>query len=556
METGIENLRSLFERRFGAAPDSVAALAGSGSGRKYFRLSGRDMTCIGVVGENVAENDAFVYLAGHFRSRGIRVPEVYAVSSDRRCYLQRDLGSESLFDAVAEGRERARRAFRAESARGRSGTAGDAVCPMEKEGERGGGEEVIYSRAEEDLLCRTIAALPKIQFAGAEGLDFSRCFPVPRMSVRSIMFDLNYFKYCYLLGSGMEYDESRLQDEFEALSSDLLSEPFDTFMYRDFQARNVMLVDGEPWFIDFQGGRRGPVYYDVASFVYQAVSRFPTGLRSRMIDSYLEALQPFRRTDRGHFMARLRLFLLFRTMQVLGAYGFRGLYQRKPHFLESIPYALENLRELLAEPFPAYPYLTALLTALAGMEPAPGQEDRRTSVPESATERGDSRTTGLEQGSPAMAGQNPESGAERNAGEGRLKVKVTSFSYKDGIPEDSSGNGGGYVFDCRGMNNPGRYERYRRSTGRDADVIEFLETDGGVFKFLEGVYAMVDPHVETFLGRGFTSLCVNFGCTGGRHRSVYCAEALAGHLAGKFPEADILLTHTKLGLEREIMHRV
>ncbi len=560
MGTTDDTLKSLFRSKFGVEPESVERLAGAGSSRRYFRLIGRFgfpadangpigdgtkenvdgfFSCIGVEGGNVTENQAFVHLAGHFRSKGLNVPQVYAVSGDGRHYLQQDLGTQSLFDAVSDGRAKAQREFR-------------NVWNTNDHKEDISAATETYSPREEGLLLRTISQLPRIQFRGAEGLDFSRCFPVPQMSARSIMFDLNYFKYCYLLATGLEYDESRLQDEFERLASDLLAEPYDTFMYRDFQARNVMLVGDEPWFIDFQGGRRGPIYYDVASFVWQASSCFPAPLRERMIDAYLDALQQYRPTGREEFMSRLRLFLLFRFMQVLGAYGFRGLYQRKPHFIESIPFALANLRELLAEPFPAYPYLSSLLLELCDKNPGTGKSCQ------TAAPQNEKITIASEDSAQKKSGNTAKSGNVQptdQAEAGRLTVKVTSFSFRDGIPQDDSGNGGGYVFDCRGMNNPGRYERYRHSTGRDADVIEFIETDGGVFPFLNGVCAMVDPHVETFIRRGFTSLCVNFGCTGGQHRSVYCAEALARHLAEKFPAADILLRHTKLGLERKISHQ-
>ncbi|MCD8207297.1 MAG: phosphotransferase [Bacteroidales bacterium] len=506
-------LTALFEARFGSAPSEAVPLAVAGSGRQYYRLAGPSgdgvdgfadvggadgVSCIGVVSENHIENESFLYLSEHFRSRGIYVPEIYAVSADRTAYLQQDLGGVSLFSAVASGRARAQAAFKE-----RGGSLSDCAD----------GEE-IYSPEEEALLCAAVAKLPEIQIRGAEGLDFSRCFPVPEMDARSIMFDLNYFKYCYLLPACVEFDELRLQDEFEKLTSVLLGERYDSFMYRDFQARNVMLVDGEPYFIDYQGGRRGPIYYDVASFMWQASSCFPSALRRKMLDTYMAALGKYQPVSRDEFMSRLRIFLLFRFLQVLGAYGFRGCFQRKSHFIESIPFALENVRELLAEPFDFCPYLSQLLLTLA---------DKGSFVGNSQSLTGDGD---------------------------HLVVKITSFSYKEGIPEDSSGNGGGYVFDCRGLNNPGRHERFRNSTGRDADVIEFLEEDGGVFPFLDGVYAMVDPHVDNFITRGFTSLCVNFGCTGGRHRSVYCAEALAKHLSAKFPVAEIVLTHSRLGTVR------
>jgi hypothetical protein len=279
-------------------------------------------------------------------------------------------------------------------------------------------------------------------------------------------------------------------------------------MYRDFQARNVMVRDGEPWFIDFQGGRRGPIYYDVASFIWQARSRFPEDLKQELIRSYLRALQEYKQVDEQHFRSRLRLFVLFRTLQVLGAYGFRGYFEKKPHFLASVPYALGNLRTLLQTPFQDYPYLNDLLTQLASM---PQFNDL--------------------------------------AQDNRLEVHVYSFAYKKGIPADTTGNGGGYVFDCRSINNPGKYEHFRRFNGTDPEVIKFLEDDGEVTQFLSSVYKLVDAHVKRFVERKFTHLQVCFGCTGGQHRSVYCAEHLARHLVDHY-DVKVILTHREMNMEK------
>ena len=279
-------------------------------------------------------------------------------------------------------------------------------------------------------------------------------------------------------------------------------------MYRDFQARNVMIKDGEPWFIDFQGGRRGPIYYDVASFIWQARSRFPKDLKQELIKTYLRAMQTYKKVDEEQFRSRLRLFVLFRTMQVLGAYGFRGYFEKKPHFLASVPYALSNLRSLLETPFTDYPYLNSLLTRLASM---------------------------------------PE--LNEITQDHRLSVHIYSFAYKKGIPADNTGNGGGYVFDCRSVNNPGKYEYYRQFNGTDPEVIKFLEDDGEVLTFLDSVYKMVDAHAKRFIERRFTNLQVCFGCTGGQHRSVYCAEHLARHLMDKF-DIKVTITHRELNIEK------
>ena len=428
---------------------------------------------VGVVGTDADENKAFVTLAKHFKSAGLPVPEVYAVSMDGMAYIQEDLGSTTLYNMVSES--------------SKSGSFADV----------------------EDILCRTVSYLPKFQFDGGRGADWSVCYPEPSFSRRMVMFDLNYFKYCFLKPSGLEFNEVSLQDEFEKLADDLLGGPNvqeymeDTFMYRDFQSRNVMLHDGQPYFIDFQGGRRGPIYYDLASFVWQPRAGFSDELRAKLVDTYVEAVAEYMQIDRPLFDSRLGLFVLFRLLQLLGAYGFRGLVENKAAFMVTIPLAMNLLREQLAVRDWPYPYLVELLGRLTQMPKFHGLAE----------------------------------------GDGKLTVRVCSFSFHKGLPVDLSGNGGGYVFDCRSIHNPGRYEPYKKLTGRDESVIKFLEEDGEVFQFLEHVYGVVDPHVETFSRRGFSNLMVSFGCTGGQHRSVYCAESLARHLRSKYPDINIILSH-------------
>lgn len=471
----MKELYNLFAEVVGQEPDEAVALSGAGSNRRYVRLIGSGRTLIGSVGTDARENDAFITLAAHFHEKGINVPEVFAVSSDHMKYIQEDLGDELLADKIAAAH-------------------------------KSGGIE--KGSTLEDLLCRVMAMLPEIQFKGARGLDFSICYPQPSFDRRMVMFDLNYFKYCFLKPSGVEFDEVMLQDDFEKFADDLLKEESGTFMYRDFNARNVMVKDGEPWFIDFQGGRRGPVYYDVASFVWQARARYPQWLKEKMVESYLGALVAYMDVDRAEFDGKLRLFRLLRSLQVLGAYGFRGLVENKAQFITSIPQAISDLGNLLAElPCDAYPYMHEVLLEMTSLPRFAVQEDP-----------------------------------------GCLEVKICSFSFKKGIPQDISGNGGGYVFDCRSIHNPGRYEPYKKLTGRDEPVIRFLEDDGEILTFLDHVYGIVDPHVETYSRRGFTSLMVSFGCTGGQHRSVYCAEHLARHLAEKYPEIRVKLCHREQGV--------
>lgn len=452
-------------------------MTGSASNRRYCRLTSPAGTCVGVVGTDFNENRAFITLARHFRSKGIAAPEVLAVGKEGMVYIQEDLGHDLLLNMLVKARKH-----------------GDDTAPIE------------------DMLCKTMSLLPKIQFEGAKDLDFNVCYPQPSFDRRMIMFDLNYFKYCFLKPSGLEFNEVSLQEDFERLADELLRYDTDTFLYRDFNARNVMICDGEPYFIDFQGGRRGPIYYDVASFVWQARAEYSDELRERMVSSYLEALAEYMDISREEFDSRLRLFILFRLMQAMGAYGFRGWSEHKAKFVASIPAALRSLKSLIAKPFDDYPYL---MEALSGMIDLP-------------------RFRGLD------------------SGDGKLEVKVYSFSFMNGMPEDPSGNGGGYVFDCRSINNPGRHIEYKYMTGMDEPVIKFLEDDGGVFEFLDHAYAVVDPHVKYFQSRGFTSLLVSFGCTGGQHRSVYCAEHMAAHLAEVHPDIRVRLIHREQGVDRKL----
>ena len=454
----------------------ATAIISQGSNRQYSRVDDGQRTVIKVVGTSAEENRAFITIARHFKEKGINVPEIYEVSDDLMTYTQEDLGDDLLFNLVSKGRE--------------------------------SGE---YDSHEVDMLCKTIAELPKIQFIGSQDLDFSVCYPDREFNGRMIDFDLNYFKYCFLKQSGVEFNEIKLQDDFDSLKQDLLEDIGNTFMYRDFQARNVIMKDGEPYFIDFQGGRRGPIYYDVASFVWQARSRFPKELKGKLIETYLNALNHYESISEKLFYEKLRLFVLFRTLQVLGAYGFRGYFERKRHFIESIPFALDNLRELLETPLPDYPYLSKVLQALC---------DKKAEKEHSVK------------------------------GDGTLCVDITSFSYRKGIPEAKFDNGGGYVFDCRASHNPGKYEQYAQMTGLDRDVIDFIEKDGELPHFLESVFNIMDRHVERFIQRGFSSLQVCFGCTGGRHRSVYSAEKLAEHLRLKY-NIRIDIHHRELGIDRE-----
>lgn len=502
----MEKLIQLYQSWAGKHPARIERLAEQGSNRQYFRLYDADGgAVIGVVGTSRDEDHAFVYLARHFTRRQLPVPRVLAVSDDELRYLQTDLGQCSLYDAIRGGRE-------------------------------AGGR---YNQHEKELLLNTIRELPNVQIRGARGLDWSNCYPMPEFNTDSVLFDLNYFKYCFLKPTELDFHEMKLEANFRLFAKDLTSEPMESFLYRDFQARNVMLdAKGHPFFIDFQGGRKGPYYYDLASFLWQASAHYSFKLRRELVYAYYQSLKNYTEVpSERHFVRRLSLFVLFRTLQVLGAYGFRGYFEGKKHFLDSIPPAIQNLRDLVALGPRVFPY-TYMMDMLR----------RLTELPQWAhiDAPARNRVDGLKTAENNIYSARPEDGPatySKYDGKGPLVVRVYSFSYRKGIPDDPSGNGGGYVFDCRSTHNPGRYEPYKKLTGLDEPVIRFLEDDGEILEFLKSVYTLADHHVERYIQRGFTSLMFCFGCTGGQHRSVYSAQHLAEHI------------HEKYGVEVEITHR-
>lgn len=475
-----QSLSQLFFEATGKKAGEQTALTASGSNRRYYRIESEDksVSLIGVQGTSREENHAFLYMAELFLEKGLNVPRVLAASDDEMCYVQQDLGNTLLFDYIAEGRKTG-----------------------------------VFSAPEKEMLRKVVRGLAKFQVIGAEKFDFNQCYPQPEFNLRSILWDLNYFKYCFLKATGLDFQEDKLENEFERLAYILLRSNYSAFMYRDFQSRNVMICkdsNGElvPYFIDFQGGKKGPVYYDVASFLWQAKANFHPDLREELIEEYIDELQQYMPVDRPVFYETLKHFVLFRTMQVLGAYGFRGYFEKKPHFLQSIPFAIDNLRHLLKHASEDYPYLIQVLKEMTEMK------------------------------------QFKDVGVRKP-----LVVRVFSFSYKKGIPADTSGNGGGFVFDCRAINNPGKYERYQFFTGMDEPVISFLEEDGEILPFLEEAYNMVDFSVKRYMDRGFQNLMVSFGCTGGQHRSVYAAEKMATHINEKFG-VEVQLIHREQNMER------
>jgi len=459
----------LFENHFNEKVDNVKMLPASGSYREYCRLTNSHRTVIGAFNSDVKENTAFLSFTNHFKKNELPVPEVYAISSDLKKYLLEDLGNITLFDFLSSTREK-------------EGFSENIVSEYKK----------------------VLKLLPKIQIVAGKNLDYSVCYPRSAFDKTSMMWDLNYFKYYFLKLAKIQFDEQRLEDDFQTFSDYLLSADSDYFLYRDFQSRNVMLKDDEVYFIDYQGGRRGALQYDLASMLYDGKADIPESVRQQLFDLYVNELKKYIAVDETKFEAHFKGFVLIRIMQAMGAYGFRGFYEKKEHFLKSIPYALKNLKRLLKNVnLPVeLPELFDVLNQLTHSELLKeiGQTERF------------------------------------------LTITVTSFSYKKGYPVDTSGNGGGHVFDCRALNNPGRYAEYKSLTGKDLEVQEFLEQKSEIGIFLNTAKLIVDQSVKTYLERKFTNLSVSFGCTGGQHRSVYSAEKMAENLPNNYP-VKVVLKH-------------
>lgn len=532
-------LKQLYKEFFGQEPAKVKNIGGAGSNRRYFRLyHGLEPdagSVIGVIGENQKENHAFLSLARHMSDQGLSVPRVFIASDDEMRYLQQDLGDVSLYDIISN---------------------------PDRKGE---GEE---------LLKQVMRALPSIQFKTAEGFNFKAdTSREPRFCGTTIRWDLNYFKYCFLKLTGYPLDEMLLEADFEKLTTALLDCTNEDekwgFFYRDFQSRNVMIDDGKPAFIDFQGGYEGPIYYDVASFLWQTRANLSPELRNEILTEYVDALQDYQTMSTRVFRHRLRVFVFFRLLQVLGAYGFRGLYEKKVMFQTPIRQTLATLNNLTQKDYePSFKNCSlkagqnSMLTALFGEGFIDGNWGPDDSAGCTVGDDGYMDETQpaidkfeIEEDCPYLCKLLQEVAKlemfQPQETEGKLTVRITSFSYKKGIPNDYSGNGGGFVFDCRAPHNPGRYAEYKQLTGLDKPVIDFLEDNPEMPAFVQNVYNLVDPAVETYLRRGFTSLMVNFGCTGGQHRSVYAAQHLADHLAEKYPDAHIILEHREQHIHKE-----
>ncbi len=468
-----DRLIRLFEARFGEPPSAVLALAGDGSSRAYRRLLGAGgLRVVGVMGPDYEENRAFLSFSRCFHDLGLPVPEVLEVDVEAGVYLLEDLGDTTLFDALDEAREQ----------------AGGRFPPSITEAYR-----------------RVIDWLPVFQVEGGRSIDFSVAYPREAFDRQSILWDLNYFKYHFLKLAHVPFSEARLESDFETLTGALLAAEREHFLYRDFQSRNVMLRDGAPWFIDYQGGRRGALAYDIASLLYDAKADIPPETRDDLLEHYLQRLSERLKVDPGTFRSQYRAYVLVRIMQALGAYGYRGFFERKPRFLRSVPFAARNLRRLLDEGLP---------------------------LPLPELERVFGRIADGWSGPDAVQGE-----------EVGLTLHLYSFSYRRGYPEPADGHGGGFVFDCRSVPNPGREPEYRLLSGLDEAVCRFLEQERATEEYWSSVSRLADAHISEFSRRGFDSLTMAFGCTGGQHRSVYFAERLARHVRGAFPDVRVRLHH-------------
>jgi aminoglycoside/choline kinase family phosphotransferase len=458
----MEVLKRLFERHFHSPVERVQPLQGQlgGSARKITRLSSEKLSAIGILYDVREENVAFLEFSRHFRRHGLPVPEIYADDLSHGAYLEEDLGSTTLFEFLSDHRDGAT-------------IASEAVAAYRE----------------------VVAVLPRFQVEAGRDLNYKVCYPRASFDRQSIAWDLNYFKYYFLRLAGIPFNEQALEQDFSRLTKFLLSASREYFLYRDFQSRNIMLRDGQPFFLDYQGGRKGALQYDIASLLYDAKADLPPDLRQQLLDHYLDSLAGFLDLDRSVFMQHYYAYVYVRIMQALGAYGFRGFYERKEHFLQSVPYALQNLRWLIhnVELPIALPTLMEAFKSMVASDKLQGL----TSEPE------------------------------------KLTVRVFSFSFHRGLPQDETGNGGGFVFDGRGLPNPGREERFKTLTGKDAPVIDYLNRQESVDQFLASVMSLVDASVSAYQRRGFKHLMVSFGCTGGQHRSVYLAEQLAKHLRGQ-----------------------
>ena len=463
MKIVIDKIHELFIASTNKAPQRIEQLPRSGSDRIYFRIFHDDKTFIATYNLNVKENKTFIAFSNHFKSKNLPVPEILFINDDITAYIQQDLGTVSLLDML-ENHGHVDRVFR--------------------------------------LYKKSLHQLARLQINGDDELDYEICLTAKEFGKQAILSDLLYFKYYFLDTLQLPYDKQTMLDDFEALATYLTKTEYKYFMFRDFQSRNIIINNDDVYFIDFQGGMKGALQYDVASLLWQAKAQLSDEWKDKLLHYYLDVVDELltKPIDRNVFIGQYDGYVLIRMLQVLGAYGFRGLFERKSYFLTSIPIALKNLKKFLKDNRVGIitPELSRMLNVITD----------------------DEIVTRFQ---PFEANENTP-----------LVITLNSFSYKKNLPKDESGNGGGFVFDCRGLLNPGRFEEFKTLTGQNKKVTDFLEQRTRINEFLNGVYDVIDISVEDYIKRGFTNLMISFGCTGGQHRSVYAAEQTAKHLINKY----------------------
>ncbi len=469
-----EILTQRYTQFYNATPQKVEAITKAGSNRSYYRFYGEKETILGVYSENIAETKTFLYFSEVFEKLELNTPKIFHISDDFLTYFIEDFGNDLLLSVV----EKEYKQF-----------------------------DTFTDRLTE-LYKKSISALVKMQITAGKSIDFSRAYSISKFDKQSILFDLNYFKYYFLNRLEIQYDEKLLQDDFDALAEYLDTNGIKNFMFRDFQARNILVKDEEVYFIDYQGGRKGAMQYDMASLLWQAKAQIPFEKKIELLNFYISEVSENIEIDKENFEKEFWFYLYIRILQTLGAYGNRGLIEKKRHFIESIPFAIDNLKELLE-------YKSILKN----------YKELHRVISEIPNQKSKFETIKYQE----------------------FTINVMSFGFKYGIPEDKTENGGGFIFDCRGNHNPGRYEEYKKLTGRDKPVIDFFKEHGDIDVFIENIKAVISPTIETYIRRGFTSLMICFGCTGGQHRSVYCAEAIAKYIHEKYG-IKIILTHREQGI--------
>lgn len=472
----LETLAPLFEKEFekwsGETVKKIDILPQSGSYRQYYRVYGKTLSVIAAYNKDERENDAFVSFSRHFISKGLNVPQIYSYLANEGVYLLEDLGNDTLLNVLSESENK---------------------------------EETIKT-----LYPRILDQLIQFQVKGGIGLDYSLCYPRPEFDAQSMLWDLNYFKYNFLKFLRIHFDEQLLENDFKALLNYLLTATRGYFLFRDFQSRNIMLKENKIYFIDYQGGRRGALQYDLASLLFESKTNVPFELREELLEHYFHTFNKYENTGRKVFFGFFWGYALMRIMQAMGAYGFRGIHENKPVFVQSIPYAIKNLEYIIErlDIKNKIPHLVNCFDQIIRLE-----QDLETN--------------------------------ETN----RLSVTIYSFSYKKRLPVDLSGNGGGFMFDCRSLPNPGRLDEYKALTGMDKPVIDFLNQKPEVESFLQPIFSIAEQATNNYISRGFKNLMFGFGCTGGQHRSVYCAEQLKKHLTKKF-DIEIKLFHKEQDKDR------